>query len=798
MSTNRNVANLSIAFVKTLVKMAGFGFAADMIDGAQECLNLLADIKNDALNNPNAEMIRTLKGAINSELNTIQDTLQQDGLSRKQIKNAVAQLSDTAGQTIKSLTEDDDALIRAVQQPEYFIEHLKSHAVPLPDDSSAGMQAHYEKLLDQIALEFLTLAPWSANFEHVALMNLLRCFPALTNQIARFEQNMHDRFDSVDGAVRKVDGAVRKVDENAAAHHQDLKNGQQKIESHIKSLETAINNIHTIRHNKQPNNTVWGSRPGPLKYWIERNPTCDSMPLHDAIFGSHASDEATFCVLIGPAGSGKTRLAASIAKRCEDAEWTLIAWIDAESKDMIKNQVIAISEEKFGLQLKPNEYPEVQFNRALSALPSQNSEKILIVLDNVENSASIDELLPKTPNIHVIVTTRHGRNWSHQHGWLPFKLSTFSRQESIQLLTQATEDDDKATANQIAQLLGDLPLAIGRAANTCTWLNINRLKQYFAMLQQYQTEKLLDSTVATRDNAGVISALQIAGVSALERIIDPDIRENAENILSALCYLSEYGVPVHWLKDESNLFSMCAYTELIDSSLIDETTDGTTVSIHRLQAHAMRIYWTPDVRDKAAETVSMILTRQLMQISADNSHERAKKAKRQLIEQISTMSKQPHSHFIFKYSEVQEAIFTLLKDPLNLELYYESLTLYEAVVLVAKLSESDCKAQSQLFDSNNSGHERLHRIIHQFEQTIISAYFSWTFTESELIGPQFALAKAHEAAGHLDEAITHYAKLVNTCAAIDGPTAPFTMKLRENLEAARRELERQEEDSATE
>ena len=77
---------------------------------------------------------------------------------------------------------------------------------------------------------------------------------------------------------------------------------------------------------------------------------------------------------------------------------------------MIKNQVVAISEEKFGLQLKPNEYPEGQFDRALSAHPSQNSEKILRVRDNVENTASIDELLPNTPNIRGIVTTRLGRN----------------------------------------------------------------------------------------------------------------------------------------------------------------------------------------------------------------------------------------------------------------------------------------------------------------------------------------------------------------------------------------------------
>ncbi len=721
-------------------------------------------------------MSGTLRNSISDELASIEQQLGSLGRDEKSIDLFIGRLETSAKGTITQLLNDENALGEAITKPEKFHAYVLTQSAPERASYAPEEEYHLNSLLQCIADEYLTLARKSPNYNETALR-------ATVEQLS---ENRTALKELKDGQQELKDG------------QQELKDGQQKLEGHIKSLETAIDNIHTIRHNKQPNKTVWGSRPGPLEYWIERNPTCNSIALNDAIFGPDASDEATCCVLIGPAGSGKTRLAASIAKRCEDEEWTLIAWIDAESKDMIKNQVIAISEEKFGLQLKPNEYPEVQFNRALSSFPSQNREKILIVLDNVEKSASIDELLPKTPNVRVIVTTRHGGNWSHQHGWLPFNLSTFSQQESIQLLTQATGDDDKATANQIAQLLGDLPLAIGRAANTCAWLNINRLTQYYAMLQQYPTEKLLDSSVATRDSVGVISALQIAGASALERIVDPNIREYAENILSALCYLSEYGVPVHWLKDESDLFSMCAYSELIDSSLIDETTDGTTVSIHRLQAHAMRLHWTPDVRDKAAKTVSMILTRQLMRISSENSHEIAKKATRQLIEQISTMSKQSHSHIIFKYSEVQEAIFTLLKEPLNLELYYESLTLYEAVILVAKLSKSDCKAQGQLSDSNNLGHERLHRIIHQFEQAIIGAYFSWTFTESELIGPQFALAKAHEAAGHLDEAIIHYAKLVNTCAAIDGPTAPFTMKLRENLEAARRELQRQEEDSAAE
>lgn len=744
-----------------MLKLVGLDRAATMLEGGQELYQLLTDISNGSLGDPNAEMLRSLNSVMHVKINQIEADLKNDGVNRTRVKQVLTTLLNATKSTIKKLSADESKLLEAIRNPDSFADLVKREAVALPEDSDENMQILYKQLLDVVATEFLTLTPGSPNFNRVALIDILRCFPRLTDQIARLEQHINEQFNG--------------MREDAAAHYQDLK---EDLASMRDELRDRTSNSHPLTLN----NEVWGSRPHPLKHWIERNPKSGNITLHEAIFHSGTNDNSTLCVLIGPAGSGKTRLAASIADRCQANKWSLVAWINAESDEIIKNQIIAISEEKFGLHLKPNECPEIQFNRALSSFPAQKDDKILIILDNVENSESLYELLPKTPNVHVIATTRHGGNWSHQQGWLPFYLRAFSREESIQLLTKATLDDDKATANQIAQLLDDLPLAVGRAANTCTWLGINKLRHYHSMLEEYPTEKVLDSSVATRDKTGVISALQIAGSSALERIIDPTIRDCAENILGALCYLSEYGIPVHWLKDEGDLFSMCAYTELIDSSLIEETTDGTTACIHRLQAHAMRLYWTPGERDKVAESASAILTRQLTKISADSNHERVKKETRHLIEQVSTMSNQPHSHFLFKHSEVQEAIFELLKYPLNIEFYYESLTLYQAVVLVATLTESDCRAQSQLSDSTNSAHERLHRIIEQFEQAIISAYFSWTFTESELIGPQFALAKAHEAAGHLSEAVAHYAKLVDTCAAIDGPAAPFTMTLREHLQ----------------
>ena len=779
MSTVRAAFNISSTIVKSVVKVAGFGFVADAIEGGQELYQLACSLKDETFGSAEAQMSGTLRNSISDELASIEHQLGSLGRHEKSIDLFIGRLETSAKRTITQLLNDENALGEAITKPEKFHAYVLTQSAPERASYAPEEEQHLDSLLHCIADEYLTLAKKSPNYNETALRATL------------------EQLSEIRTALEKLQNLVANTSERHSKEHQQIYNKIERLET---TVEDALSN-HRLR---QPNNSTWGSRPQPLKLWIERNPTCDSIALHDAIFGSGASDEATFCVLIGPAGSGKTRLAASIAKRCEDEEWTLIAWIDAESKDMIKNQVIAISQDKFGLRLKPNEYPEVQFNRALSAFPSQNSEKILIVLDNVEKSASIDELLPKTPNVHVIVTTRHGGKWSHQRGWLPFNLSTFSRQESIQLLTQATEDDDKATANQIAQLLGDLPLAIGRAANTCTWLKINRLKQYYAMLQQYPTEKLLDSSVATMDNAGVISALQIAGASALERITDPDIRECADNILASLCYLSEYGVPVRWLKDETNFFSMCAYTELIDSSLIDETTDGKTASIHRLQAHAMRLYWTPDVRDKAAETTSAILTHQLAQISTDSDSERAKQETHTIIEQLRAMSYQKHSHYLFRSIPFLDCFYRALTH-LDYQINQhsrcstEDLTLANAILLIAELSTSISNTRTDDISEQALYREKVHKILQHFEGSIIREANVSGFLDPLVASSYFTLARAYQSSGFLQVAIDHYEQLLlNVCAHYFSLEDTFTMDVRNSLESARRELAQQQGGSRTE
>ena len=768
MSTVRAAFNISATIVKSLVKVAGFGFVADAIEGGQEIYQLACSLKDETFGSAEAQMSGALRNSITDELASIEDQLGRLGHDEKSIDLFIGRLETSAKTTIARLLDDENALGEAITKPKTFQSYVLKKSKPVRADYTPEEQEHLDALLHCVASEYLILAPKSPNYIKTALK-------------ATVEQ------------LSEIGAALEELKDG----QQELKDGQQKLVSHLKSIEAKIENRCDIRDNKQLNNAVWGSRPRPLKHWIERNPTCDGIAFHDAIFGSDASNEATFCVLIGPAGSGKTRLAASIAKRCENEEWTLIAWIDAESEDMIRNQVIAISEEKFGLQLKPNEYPEIQLNRALSAFPSQNNEKILLVLDNVENSASLDELLPKTPNVRIIVTTRHGGNWSHQHGWLPFNLSTFSRQESIQLLTQATKDDDKVTANRIAQLLGDLPLAVGRAANTCTWLKINNLRLYYSMLKEYPAEKVLDSTVVTRDRTGVVSALQLAGLSAVERIREPQIRDHAERILRALCYLSEFGVPVCWLKDETNLFSMCAYTELIDSSLVEETTDSKTATIHRLQAYAMRMSWRAIEPEIVADSILTILTRPFDQLSSSEETLDNQEQTRCLIEQIRAISDQIYSHFLFVSPLFQKCLAQTLTHAIRFELS-EAITLSHTVLLIGKRKS----AQRNSFNAEDGAHvggdKLICELIELIEQIVTSTGKLWGHTYSEVLEARETIAQCYIAAGMWDEALLRYEKLVSDCEVSLAESHPVTMEFRKGLATCRQKLEQREADSVTE
>ena len=769
MSTNRNVANLSIAFVKTLVKMAGFGFAADMIDGAQECFNLLADIKNDTLGNPNAEMIRSLNGAVKSELDAIQDALKHDGLCRKQVKQAAAQLSEAARETINALAEDDDALIRAVQQPQCFAEQLRGHAAPLPDYSSDEMQAHYETLLDRIAEEFLTLAPWSPNFNRIALTSLLHCFPALSERIDRLEQHMDRRFDHIELRMR-VDRGIH------------IENNQL-----LKGLS---------RQNASPifDHVVFGSRPDVVAgdCFVPRG---EQEQLNALI----ADSTRRRTVLMGMRGCGKTQLAATLAKQCEDANWNLVAWINAVSPDTIQSDLVELAKR---LKIDTSDQPaqDVIVRRCLDHLKSAAPTDRLIVFDNVEDINHLTGLIPSGDGVRVVATTTNKVGWEDQ-GWNSIRVGVFDRSESINYLLTVTKSDDHDAADALAECLGDLPLAIAQAAATARHKDLS-LARYLQRLESRGEELVIRPIPGDEYTDDVATVLWMAVEDAVDSMKN-GTKEMARRQLGALALLAESGVPTRWLDptveqlndDESpdtqrdtDEDAHDALTELIHRSIVQQTArDRSKTTIHRLQAQVLRNSWNNNELDDARAAASDLLGSVNISRYASNDTKARRQEALDLVDQLRSIGTQKHSRDLFESPQIIRSLSQAFSHASDLGLPYEALTLDVAVDALEGLLGPD--HPDTLASRNNLAGAyhvagRLTEAITLYEQVLPDRIRVLDEDHPRTLTSRNNLAGAYHAAGRLTEAITLYEQVLPDSIRVLGEDHPRTLTSRNNLAGA--------------
>lgn len=277
-NNDSNPVALSISLVKALLKLVGFAPAAAMIEGGQDLYQLLTDISNGSLGDPNAEMIRSLNSVMHLEINRIEADLKNNGVDRTQVKQTLTTLLDATKSTIKNLSTDESKLLEAIRNPDSFADLVKHEAVALPKDSDENTQNFYERLLKVVAAEFLTLTPGSPNFNRVALVDLIRCFPDWRNRIDRLEQNMNKRFDKVDEDNQEIIGLLREQSSSST--------GQ----------------------------LIFGSRPDVVagERFVERDE-------HEQLKAVITDPTRHRTVLLGMRGCGKTQLAASLAKQCEDA-----------------------------------------------------------------------------------------------------------------------------------------------------------------------------------------------------------------------------------------------------------------------------------------------------------------------------------------------------------------------------------------------------------------------------------------------------------------------------------------------
>ncbi len=216
-----------------------------------------------------------------------------------------------------------------------------------------------------------------------------------------------------------------------------------------------------------------------------RNPnfTDRDQELNELKHALAAGSAVTVHSVHGMFGVGKTQLAVEYA-HAHATDYSLVWWIAAGQPDSIPQQFTDLAKR---LDLDPIEDPE--------ALQAQVRDKLrsvpgwLLIFDNADRANDIQPWLPTgplPPGIpgHVIVTTLRG---GFRAVGRVMDLEVIDLPDAVQLLRNRVPGLAKNVAKQVAEELGQLPLALEQAA---AYMDRSQMpgQEYLELLRSYPAE----------------------------------------------------------------------------------------------------------------------------------------------------------------------------------------------------------------------------------------------------------------------------------------------------------------------
>ena len=688
----------------------------------------------------------SIKARLQKQVDDASERYELAGISRSALAGAVTEME----VALKELSGDDATVLEAVRFPDNFETYLQRRAAGRRQNVEAAAEPFFNDLTRIVADKFIRLAPGSRGFDIAALKQLLA------------------------------------GQEQLLAGQEQLLEGQAETHGLLGAMATDIKDIHGAIPRGQsasPTRIRFGSRPRVAAGFVKREGQDE---LFDAIF-TRAEPRA---VLTGMRGSGKTQLAAAVAARCEEEEWTLVAWINAASRKELVADLYELAL-RIGINAPKDVPPETIIRRFLDQLRSADAADRLFVFDNVENLDDLRDLTPKGDGVRALITTTRHLDWNSL-GWSPMVVGVFEREQSIALLCQRTGDAHRDAADQIAEVLGDLPVAVTQVAATARWGEYT-LSGYLDRLSNHPLESSISRLEGDDYPDAVGVALFMAYEQALEqlRTKHPQQESIATSLLGILSLLAASGVPTHWLSklhDDSDAVRD-TLSFLKRSSILQESTDGDKTIIHRLQGQVYReTYLSNQEKFSEANTNTKTL---LNEIDVDQlaNFEQQRQETRNLVEQVGTITSQDYSRPLFSDPDFAALLATTLRNATDLGMPHLAIALTDSVTRVGDTLGPD--HPSTLTARNNLAGAyqtagRLDEAIPLYEQNLED--------RTRILGPHHPdtltarnnLAYAYHDAGRLNEAIPLHEQNLEDRTRILGPRHPDTLISRDNLADAYR------------
>ena len=194
------------------------------------------------------------------------------------------------------VVENDELLLLAVNDPDSFSEVLQDDIRQRRKNIESRLEPYFDKLVKAAVDEYVKLAPWSPKFQIEALKDL-------DNKLDEILKN----------TVKGLEN-----DEIIIAGIGYVKKGMDVLSERL--VADTASNVSV----QKP--VIFGMRPDIAAFYIERG---ERERLRNLV----KEGPRLRVVLVGMRGCGKSQLASDLAQWCEKQKWSLVAWINAASKE---------------------------------------------------------------------------------------------------------------------------------------------------------------------------------------------------------------------------------------------------------------------------------------------------------------------------------------------------------------------------------------------------------------------------------------------------------------------------------
>ncbi|OLF05642.1 tetratricopeptide repeat protein [Actinophytocola xinjiangensis] len=206
--------------------------------------------------------------------------------------------------------------------------------------------------------------------------------------------------------------------------------------------------------------------------------------------------------LHGMGGIGKTQMAAEYIYR-HLQNYDLVWWIDAAHVTQIRAGLTDLARV---LNLPGAAETTVAVPAVLESLRTGRPfRRWLLVFDAADSPESVLPFFPRNGPGEILVTSRNS-DWAGIAR--PLELAVFKREESIALLGKRGPEITVAEAEELAEKLGDLPLAIEQAA---AWRAVTGMpvREYLRLFDESVAE-ILDAATAPNHEVSVAAAWNVS------------------------------------------------------------------------------------------------------------------------------------------------------------------------------------------------------------------------------------------------------------------------------------------------